>query len=269
MIPVVIVGASGRMGRALVQCLAELPAIRLHAAVDRPDSPQQGQDIGTLAGLSPNGIRLSADLPGALRGARVMIDFSDPSATAASLAACANAGVAAFIGTTGQGSTIGAQVADAAQRVPVLLAANTSLGVTLLIELVRQVAGALPADFDVEITEAHHRQKKDAPSGTALALARAAAEARGQRLEDVAAVSRNGVAARQPGEIGFSVIRGGDIVGDHSVLFAGTSERIVLVHQATDRLIFARGALRGALWLAAQPPGSYGMRDVLSLKTAR
>ncbi len=265
MIPLVIVGATGRMGRALIQCLAEQPQLTLHAAVDRSDAPGQGQDASALAGLPPSGIRVSSDLAAALRGARVMIDFSDPSATAANLTACAAAGVAAFVGTTGQTGDIGAQLHRAAQRIPVLLAANTSVGVTLLAELVRQTAEALPQNFDIEITEAHHRDKKDAPSGTALALGRAAASGRGQTLDAVAAYARQGVAPRQPGDIGFAVVRGGDIVGDHSVLFAGPGERLVLVHQATDRAIFARGALRGAAWLAVQPPGSYSMRDVLAL----
>lgn len=267
MIPVVIVGASGRMGRALVQALADSTQLRLHAAVDRAESPAQGQDMGSLAGLPPNGVLLGSDLAAALKGARVMIDFSDPSATSANLEHCAAAGVAAFIGTTGQGAAIEADLQRAASRIAVLLASNTSLGVTLLTELVRQVAAALPEDFDIEITEAHHRNKKDAPSGTALTLGRAAAAGRGQQFDDVAALSREGIAPRQPGEIGFSVIRGGDIVGDHSVMFAGMAERIILVHQATDRSLFARGAIRGAAWLAGQTPGRYEMRDVISLKT--
>lgn len=267
MIPVVIVGASGRMGRALVQCLAEQPQLTLHAAVDRSDSPEQGMDVAALAGLPAMGLRIGSDLKSALRGARVMIDFSDPTATAGNLTECAHARVAAFIGTTGQRSDIAAQLQSAARHVPVLLAANTSVGITLLTELVRRVARSLPADFDIEITEAHHRAKKDAPSGTALHLGRAAADGRGRRFEDLAVFVRQGVEPRQTGEIGFSVLRGGDIVGDHSVLFAGAGERLVLTHQATDRAIFARGALRGAAWLADQPAGSYSMRDVLALNS--
>lgn len=267
MIPVVIVGASGRMGRALLQALADSQDLKLHGAVDRADSVALGQDVGTMAGLRPCGVLLGSDLASALKGARVMIDFSDPAATAANVELCAQAGVAAFVGTTGQGAGIEAALQRAAAKVPVLLASNTSLGVTLLHELVRQVAAALPADFDIEITEAHHRHKKDAPSGTALTLGRAAAEGRGQRFEEVAKLSREGVAPRQEGEIGFSVIRAGDIVGDHAVMFAGTAERIILVHQATDRSLFARGALRGAAWLAVQPPGRYQMRDVIAVKT--
>lgn len=267
MIPVVIVGAAGRMGRALVQALADSSTLRLHAAIDRPENPAQGQDLGLLAGLPANGVLLGSQLSAALRGARVMLDFSDPVATVANVTTCASAGVAAFIGTTGQGADIDAQLQAASAHVPVLLSSNTSLGITLLTELVRRVAGALPADFDIEITEAHHRHKKDAPSGTALTLGRAAAEGRGQKLHDVAALSRQGMSPRQAGEIGFSVIRGGDIVGDHSVMFAGTAERIILVHQATDRSIFARGALQGAAWLAEQLPGRYTMRDVIAFKT--
>jgi 4-hydroxy-tetrahydrodipicolinate reductase len=149
----------------------------------------------------------------------------------------------------------------------VLVAANTSLGVTLLIELVRAAAKALPADFDIEISEAHHRNKRDAPSGTALALGKAAAEGRAQDLATTAAISRNGESPRRPGEIGFAVTRGGDIVGDHSVLFAGSGEQLLLGHRATDRAIFARGALKAAAWLTARPPGRYWMRDVVGYKT--
>lgn len=264
---VVIVGASGRMGRALMRALAASSQMRLHAAVDRADSALLGQDCGTLAGVPANGIVLAADLAAALPGAQVMIDFSDPAATAHNVACCAQVGVAAFVGTTGQEPRIESALRDAALRVPVLLAANTSLGVTLLTELVRQVAAALPAHFDIEISEAHHRDKKDAPSGTALTLGRAAAQARGLNFDSVAAISRHGMAPRQPGEIGFAVTRGGDIVGDHAVMFAGQSERIILVHQATDRSLFAQGALHGARWLAAQAPGRYEMLDVIAFKS--
>ena len=250
MIPVVIVGAAGRMGQALRACLAEYPPLQLHAAVDRAPSADGG---------------ITTDLAAALRGARVMIDLSDADATAGNLTACAEAGVAAFVGTTGQGSEIESVLQRAARRVPVLLAANTSVGVTLLTELVRRVARTLPPQFDIEITEAHHRHKKDAPLGTALHLGRAAAQGRNREFDEVAVFTRHGIGLRAPGAIGFSVIRGGDIAGDHSVMFAGPGECLVLTHQVTDRTIFARGALRGATWLAEQRPGRYSMRDVLAL----
>lgn len=274
---ILLVGASGRMGLAITRAAAESRQLRVVAAVDRPDDgvrpPVQGRDLGTLAGLVPLGVAVGADLDAALAGAAggetpdVMIDFSSPAATAANLAACARAHVAALVGTTGLGADAEAAAQSAAARVPVLIAANTSVGVTLLAELVRAAARALPAEFDIEILDAHHRAKVDAPSGTALALGRAAAEGRG--IDHDAArlpIDRNG--PRREGGIGYSVVRAGDIVGEHEVVFAAAGERVVLGHIATDRTIFARGALRAADWLAIQSPGRYSMVDFLGLKTA-
>jgi 4-hydroxy-tetrahydrodipicolinate reductase len=249
---VLIVGAAGRMGRAIRGLLDEWPEAKLVGAVDRQGDASLG---------------ITTDLRAALINAEVMIDFSSPEQTAANLAACAEHGVAALIGTTGLGPDVEAAAEAAAQRIPVLIAANTSIGVTLLVELVRGAARTLPADFDIEIIEAHHRHKQDAPSGTALALGEAAAAGRGQRLTEVTAPPRVGVAPRQSGEIGFAVVRGGDIVGEHSVLFAGAGERITLGHQATDRTIFARGALQAAYWLVGKAPGRYKMVDVIGLKS--
>ena len=246
---VVIVGAAGRMGQALRQALAEVPGAQLVGAVDR----QAADGITT-------------DLDAALVGADVMIDFSSPQSTVAHLQACAARGVSALIGTTGIGPEVDAAANAAAKRIPVLIAANTSLGVTLLVELVRAAARALPAEFDIEITEAHHRHKKDAPSGTALALGRAAAAGRGQDLTPPA-VGFDRQVPRPAGEIGFAVLRAGDIVGDHSVLFAGAGERITLGHQATDRMIFARGAVKAAAWLVGRAAGRYQMSDVIGLKS--
>ena len=273
---ILLVGASGRMGLAITRAAAESRQLRIVAAVDRPDDgvrpPVQGRDLGTLAGLAPLGVAVGADLDAALAGAAggetpdVMIDFSSPAATAANLAACARAHVAALVGTTGLGADAEAAAQSAAARVPVLIAANTSVGVTLLAELVRAAARALPAEFDIEILDAHHRAKVDAPSGTALALGRAAAEGRG--IDHDAArlpIDRNG--PRREGGIGYSVVRAGDIVGEHEVVFAAAGERVVLGHIATDRTIFARGALRAADWLAIQPPGRYSMVDFLGIKT--
>ena len=275
---ILLVGASGRMGLAITRAAAESRQLRVVAAVDRPDDgvrpPVQGRDLGTLAGLAPLGVAVGADLDAALAGAAgngetpdVMIDFSSPASTAAHLAACARAHVAALVGTTGLGADAEAAAQSAAARVPVLIAANTSVGVTLLAELVRAAARALPAEFDIEILDAHHRAKVDAPSGTALALGRAAAE--GRCIDHDAArlpIDRNG--PRREGGIGYSVVRAGDIVGEHEVVFAAAGERVVLGHIATDRTIFARGALRAADWLAIQSPGRYSMVDFLGLKTA-
>jgi len=249
---VLIVGAAGRMGRAIRGLLDEWPEATLVGAVDR----QADASLG-----------ITTDVRAALINAEVMIDFSSPEHAAANLAACAEHGVAALIGTTGLGPDVEVAAEAAAQRIPVLIAANTSIGVTLLVELVREAARSLPADFDIEIIEAHHRHKKDAPSGTALALGEAAAAGRGQRLAEVTAAPRVGVAPRQSGEIGFAVVRGGDIVGEHSVLFASAGERITLGHQATDRAIFARGALQAASWLVGKAPGRYKMVDVIGFKS--
>lgn len=273
---ILIVGASGRMGLALARAADGSRDLRIVAAVDRPDDgtrpPVQGRDLGTLAGLAPLGVAVGADLDAALAGAGggeapdVMVDFSSPTATAANLAACARARVAALVGTTGLGADAEQAARAAAVRVPVLIAANTSVGVTLLAELVRAAARVLPPEYDIEIFEAHHRAKVDAPSGTALALGRAAADGRGVDHEAARLPIDRG-AARPTGGIGYSVMRGGDIVGEHEVVFAAAGEQVVLGHRATDRAIFARGALRAAAWLSDRPPGRYTMVDFLSLKT--
>jgi 4-hydroxy-tetrahydrodipicolinate reductase len=267
MVRAIVAGAAGRMGRAVIAAAAGHPELRVCAALEHADSSALGSDAGELAGVGRSGVVIGADLQAALGQGDVLIDFSDASSTLRHLDACANAGVAALICTTGLAADVYARAVELGGRIPALIAANTSVGVTLLTELVRQAARALPAEFDIEIVEAHHRHKKDAPSGTALALGRAAAEGRGQRLEQVARRVRDGIAPRADGEIGFAVVRGGDIVGDHTVLFAGPAERIALSHQATDRAIFARGAVATAAWLAGQPPGVYEMRDFVFRKS--
>ncbi len=267
MVRVVIVGATGRMGCTLVSCSRQLQGIVIAGAVDRADHPSIGHDVGELAGVGPIGVRVVGDLAGALAGADVVVDFSDPSSTARNLDACAQAGVALLVGTTGLPDDIETHAQNAARRVPVLIASNTSLGVTLLAALVREAARLLPDDFDIEIVEAHHRHKKDSPSGTALALGRAAAEGRGVSLQDAAVLGRAGVAPRKIGDIGFAVVRGGDIVGEHDVIFAGTAEKLTFSHQATDRAVFARGALLAARWLAGRPAGRYQMSDFIAVKT--
>jgi len=259
-----IIGVTGRMGQALVRAAASVDSLQITAAVASPSSAAIGKDAGELAGVGKLGVAVTADLAAALAQADVAIDFSNAAATQANLAACRQARKALLIGTTG--FALENELGAAACDIPLLVAPNTSLGVTLLLELVRQAAAALPATFDIEIIEAHHRMKKDAPSGTALALGQAAAEGRGQALGQAAGIREPG-APRQGSEIGFAVIRAGDIAGEHSVLFAGMGESLTLSHRATDRAIFARGALQAAVWLESRAPGRYFMRDLFTSKS--
>ncbi|MGH8209545.1 MAG: 4-hydroxy-tetrahydrodipicolinate reductase [Steroidobacteraceae bacterium] len=267
---VVIIGAAGRMGQALVRAACEFPEVRITGAVASTGSASLGRDAGELAGSGRLDVAMTDDLAAALAHADVVIDFSQPHATRSNLAVCRAARKPLLIGTTGFATELTPLFDAAATEIPLLVAANTSVGVTLLIELTRMAAQALPVEFDIEIVEAHHRLKKDAPSGTALALGRAAAAGRGLAESEVvkaaaASTSRNG--ERRRGDIGFAVMRGGDIVGDHTVLFAGGGEQVTLGHRASDRAIFARGALQAALWLDSRAPGRYFMRDFLGLKT--
>lgn len=241
---VAIFGASGRMGRAVAAALEE------------------------SSGAAVNGSTTSSGDPAAaLRGADVAIEFALPQATAANLAACVAAKRPLVIGTTGHDDAQRAQIAAAAREIAIVMTPNMSLGVNLLLKLVELTAGKLDASYDIEVFEAHHRNKKDAPSGTALALGAAAASGRGVKLDDVAAHARHGTgAARASGAIGFSVFRGGDVVGDHTVTFAGAGERIELTHRASDRMAFARGAVQAARWLVGRPPGLYSMQDVLATR---
>jgi 4-hydroxy-tetrahydrodipicolinate reductase len=249
-VAVVILGAPGRMGTSLLRLLPSFPGLRLHAAVAASGNPAVGRDSGELAGVAPNGIRVRSDAEAALAGAGLALDFSTAAAAPAHVAACALHRVALLLGTTGLGAEMPAILERAAQRIPLLVTANTSLGVAVLQELVRAAAGALGAGFDIQICDAHHAAKLDSPSGTALALGAAAA-------------SGGHLAAQR---IGYASVRGGDVVGDHEVHFLGQGERLCLSHSATDRSVFARGALRSGSWLAARPPGQYGMGDVLREK---
>jgi 4-hydroxy-tetrahydrodipicolinate reductase len=265
---VAIIGVTGRMGQALVRAATEAPDVAVAAAVASLKNSALGKDAGELAGVGKLGVAVTADLAAALSRADVAIDFSNGAATQTNLAACRQARKPLLVGTTGYPPDTDFDAA--ARDIPVLVAPNTSLGVTLLIELVRQAAAALPGQFDIEIIEAHHRMKKDAPSGTALALGRAAAEGRSQSLDPVrreGGAPRQGLAPRQGSEIGFAVVRGGDIVGEHSVLFAGMGESLTLSHRATDRALFARGALQAAVWLESRAPGRYFMRDLFTSKS--
>ena len=267
---VLLMGAAGRMGQALTRLLAAgtVPGLELAAAVDRADSPLLGQDAGSAAGARALGVRISSDL-GAALAARpdVAIDFSFHAASAAAAPMMAAAGVPWVVGTTGLDDAERAAIAQAAKKTPVILAANMSLGVNLLFALVAQAARALKGrGYDCEIIERHHRRKKDAPSGTALFLGEAAAAGFGWNLQETAIDGRSGLPGERPEkQIGFHAIRGGDIVGDHIVLFAADGECVELSHRATSRDTLAIGALRAAAWLPGRPPALYGMRDVLGL----
>jgi 4-hydroxy-tetrahydrodipicolinate reductase len=263
----VIIGVSGRMGQALVRVACELPQVRITGAVASAGSASLGRDAGALAGVDPLGVEVTSDLTAALAAADVAIDFSQPHATRANIAACHAARKPLLIGTTGFTAELTEAELDAAARdIPLLVAPNTSLGVALLMELVRAAARILPPEFDIEIVEAHHRMKRDAPSGTALALGRAAGDGRGLApAESLIGARAPRAGPRKQGEIGFAVVRGGDIVGEHTVLFAGPGEELRLSHRAGDRALFARGALRAALWLLGQPPGRYGMSDIVQV----
>jgi 4-hydroxy-tetrahydrodipicolinate reductase len=261
-----IVGCAGRMGQMLVRVATATEGCLVAAGSERPGSPSIGKDIGALAGIEPLGIEVTDD-PKALFGpCHVVLEFSSPAATVRHAALAAAAGTAHVIGTTGLDAAQSAAVEKAAKKIAIVWAPNMSQGVTLLTELVRRVAGSLGPNWDIEILEMHHRHKVDAPSGTALALGEAAASGRKTDLPSVAKRVRDGqVGARATGEIGFAVLRGGDVAGEHSVLFVGEGERIELSHKASNREIFARGAVRAALWARRQRPGLYRMKDVLGL----
>lgn len=263
---VAILGATGRMGRALLLALDELPGARLVGATASAGSQWLGQDVAAASGGKPCGITVTADPAVAVREATVAIDFTLPSATEANLQASKTVGCALLIGTTGHDEPARAAIAATATQIPLILAANTSLGVNLLLRLTELASQVLDDSYDLEIFEAHHRHKKDAPSGTALALGRAAATGRNVSLDGVAQYARQGATGeRKRGEIGFSVLRGGDVVGEHTVTFAGIGERIELTHRASDRMTFARGAMRAAQWLNGREAGMYSMQDVLGL----
>lgn len=264
MVKVAVLGATGRMGRTILSCLPESDRLTLAGALTEPRDPALGRDAGEQAGLAPLGVPLTDDRMQALHGAHVAIDFTLPAALEANVRACEESGTAVVIGTTGLESRHERAMERAAQHVPVVYGRNMSVGVNVFMELIARAAAALGPDYDFEIVEAHHRQKVDAPSGTALALGDRIAAARGQKLKNVAVLSREGqIGPRVPGTIGFSVVRGGNIVGDHTVMCIAPEERLEFSHHALDRKTFARGALRAAQWLAGRAPGLYSMADVL------
>jgi len=264
LIRLVIIGASGRMGQALLQSAAKSPQLIVTGAIASPDSLALGRDAGALAGGGPLNLEVSADLPAALERADVAVDFSRAEGVGAHLSACRQAGKPLLIGVTGYGSELEPQLDAAAREIALLVAPNTSVGVAVLLELTRQAAQVLPRGFDIDIVDLHHRHKADAPSGTALALGRAAAEGRDLHFSAPAAPEQG---TRGPDGIGYAVLRAGDQVGEHTVLFSGSGEELALRHRAEDRAIFARGALAAATWLTGARPGRYGMRDFLGFKT--
>ena len=264
---VVITGASGRMGQMLIAEVRGSKALRLHGCLERPGHPWVGRDLGEAMGGAANGVPVGDDALEMFKDAGAVIDFTTPEASVAHAAIAAQARLVHVIGTTGFTDDQIASLTAAARHATQIRAGNMSLGVNLLVQLTRQVAAALDVSYDIEIVEAHHRHKVDAPSGTALMLGEAAAEGRGVRLETVSDRGRDGITgARREGAIGFSAIRGGDVVGEHDVIFAADGERIVLRHIATDRRLFARGAVRAAIWGQGRQPGAYDMLDVLGLK---
>jgi 4-hydroxy-tetrahydrodipicolinate reductase len=262
----IIAGAGGRMGRALIHAIGATKGVTLAGAVEAADSAVIGRDAGELAGLGLNGINIVGDVAPLLETADGLIEFSTPAATLAFAELTARAGLVHVIGTTGHSAEQDAIIAKAAGRARIVKSGNMSLGVNLLAALVKRVAQTLDDSYDIEILEMHHNKKVDAPSGTALMLGRAAADGRGVDLAQHSVRGRDGITgARAPGTIGFASLRGGTVVGDHTAIFAGPAERIELTHRAEDRMIFARGALHAALWARDRKPGFYSMADVLGL----
>lgn len=262
---IAIMGAAGRMGQALIRGALQFPDLRVAAALERAEHPAAGRDAGVVAGVSPLCVNVATDLE-AICAAEVLIDFTDHTAVPQHAEAAVRHGKGMVIGTTGLNAEETAAVHAAAKQIPIVWAPNMSLGVNLLFELVQQAARALGLDYDAEIVETHHRHKRDAPSGTALHLAKGVALGRGQDLKQVACYGREGITGERPrGEIGIHAVRAGGVVGDHIVSFSSEAEVVELSHRAMSRDTFALGALRAARWVAGRTPGLYGMKDVLGL----
>ena len=262
----VVVGADGRMGRMLVRAVAQAEGCTLAAAIEREGSPSLGQDAGVLAGLPPLDVAVTDDPLSAFARADGVLDFTAPAATVQFAELAAQARIVHVVGTTGLSDDDLAKLKAAAYHARIVRSGNMSLGINLMAELVRRVARALGEEFDIEIAEMHHRMKVDAPSGTALLLGEAAADGRGVDLKDVRVSTRDGhTGARKSGDIGFATLRGGSVIGDHSVIFAGAGETLTISHHAANRGLFAAGAVKAALWAQPKPPGLYSMADVLGI----
>lgn len=267
MTKIAIIGAAGRMGQALLRCAKPMADVQVVAAVEQAGSPLACKDPGLFAGIGETGLSITVDLAAAVKAADVVIDFSFHEVVPQTARLAAQQGRAMVLGTTGLSPEERSAVEQASRSIPIVWAPNMSLGVNLLFALVQQAGKALGVEYDVEIVEAHHRFKRDAPSGTALRLGEKVAEGRGQTFKDVAVFGREGLGGERPrGEIGIHAVRAADIIGDHSVLFATDGERVEISHRATSRDAFAKGALRAALWLSGRKPGLYDMQDVLGLK---
>ena len=263
---VAVMGAAGRMGRELIRAIAATPGASVSGGTESTGSPFLGRDLGDLAGIEPVGIVASDDAAAVIAAADAIVDFTSPAATVAFARLAAASGTAHVIGTTGFSAEHETAISEAAKRIPIVKAGNMSLGVNLLVALTKRVAAALGNDFDIEIIEMHHRMKIDAPSGTALMLGEAAAAGRQVGLAEKSVRTRDGhTGARRAGDIGFATLRGGSVVGEHTVIFAGEGERIELTHKASDRGIFARGAVKAAVWAKGRAPGLYAMTDVLDI----
>ncbi|MDX5297958.1 MAG: 4-hydroxy-tetrahydrodipicolinate reductase [Gammaproteobacteria bacterium] len=264
---IAITGAAGRMGKVLIEAVSDMPGVTLGAAIVNPASSLVGVDAGEMAGVGRLGITTVGSLDAVLDDFDVLIDFTFPDLTLANLRLCRVAGKAAVIGTTGLSEADKAELQQLAEAIPVVFAPNMSVGVNLVLKLLQMAASVLGDDVDIEIIEAHHRHKKDAPSGTALRMGEVIADTLGRDLRTCAVYGREGFTGERPREvIGFETIRAGDVVGDHTVLFAGIGERIEITHKASSRMTFAKGAVRAAAWLSAREAGLYDMQDVLALK---
>lgn len=266
---IAIAGSAGRMGRTLIEAVSRCADFRLSAALEHPDSPFLGRDAGENIGFT-SGVRIAADIDAALRDCDVLVDFTRPEGTLAHLEVCMRRGIRMVIGTTGFDAGQKKKIAEGAKSISMVMAPNMSVGVNLTFRLLELAAQILNEGYDIEIIEAHHRHKVDAPSGTALRMGEVIARAQGRDLADCAVYAREGVTGeRKPSTIGFATVRGGDIVGDHTAMFAGIGERVEITHRAASRATFAEGALRAARFLASRPTGLFDMQDVLGLRTTR
>lgn len=264
---IAVMGAAGRMGKVLIEAVHQTAGVSLGAAIVPPSSSLVGADAGELAGVGKLGVMLKSSLAAAADDFDVLIDFTNPDLTIANLAECVRLNKAMVIGTTGLSSQQLQSLADQALHCPVVFAPNMSVGINLLLDILHRAASVLQDGYDVEIIETHHRHKVDAPSGTALRLGEVVADAMGRNLGECAVYGRQGITGPRPAhEIGFETIRAGDVVGDHTVLFASEGERIEITHKASSRMTFAKGAVRACVWLKGLPPGLYDMQDVLGLK---